>query len=110
MGDMIGKVKDLLSFLWNSWRDGTNGKIGVLCILFSILIFGRLLFGEVSLHRLIGNRWHLQDEIVQMNTEREKLEALEKHIQLIQTRSPDYVEEIAGKHLNIGSPKVKILR
>ena len=35
---------------------------------------------------------------------------LNKHIELLQNYSPDYVEELGLKYLNIGDPQVKILK
>ena len=107
---MWKKVKALMSFLWSAWRGSVRGKIGVALILFSVLILVRLFLGDVSIQKIIGDKFRLGREEIQLEQEKYKLHQMEKHISLLQNRSPDYVEELAQKHLNIGSPNVRVLK
>jgi len=56
------------------------------------------------------NIWRLNAAQTQLQAEQAKLEQLEKHIQLVQRNSPDYIEELGLKRLNIGDSKTKILK
>jgi Fe-S cluster assembly iron-binding protein IscA len=69
-----------------------------------------MIFGDISIQKIIGDKFKLQREEIQLTEEREKLRLMERHINLLQNRSPDYVEELAQKHLNIGNPNVRVLK
>jgi hypothetical protein len=42
--------------------------------------------------------------------EQQTLDKLHRHIKLLQNYSPDYVEELGLKYLNIGDSNIKILK
>ena len=107
---MWDKIKNFFGFLGRAWSGGYRGKIGLFCVFFAAFMFGRIFFGEVSAQRFVMNIWRLNAEQQQLATEKAKLEKLEMHIKLIQNYSPDYVEELGLKYLNIGDPKMKILK
>lgn len=107
---MWDKIKNFFSFLGAAWSGGIRGKIGLLCAIFAAFMFFRIFFGEVTLQRFVINIWKLGAEEEQLIAEQKKLEMFEKHIKLIQNYSPDYVEELGLKYLNIGDPRAKILK
>ncbi len=56
------------------------------------------------------NIWRLNAEQEQLPEEQKKLDSLARHITLIQDYSPDYVQELGLKYLNVGDPNFKILK
>ena len=87
-----------------------RGKIGVICTLFAVFVLVRMFFGEVTVQTFIGNIWKLQSEQKQLAAVTAQRDEIARHIQLLQQNSPDYVEELAQKYLNLGDPKTRILK
>ncbi len=107
---MKEKIKELLQFLVAGWRGGLRGKIGVLCIIFASVMFVRLFWGDVSIQRFIINIWKLNTDQSQLVTEQKKLTQTQHQIKLLHEYSPDYIEELSQKYLNMGSPDLRILK
>ena len=107
---MRDKIKNLFGFIGCAWRGGIRGKVGVLLTIFAGFMFFHLLFGEVNIARFVANIWHLDAEQTELANERLRLETMNRHIELLQNYSPDYVEELGLKYLNIGDAKFKILK
>ncbi len=110
MARMKEKIKNLFSFISRAWVGGLYGKIGVVCVAFATFMFVRIFLGDVNLQHFIINIWRLNTEEQQLTTETHTLEMLNWHIKLLQSYSPDYVEELGLKYLNIGNPEFKILK
>ncbi len=106
----MSKIKEFFRFLSRAWAAGFRGKVGIVAALFATLVFVRMFFGAVSIQGFVINVWRLNNEQHQLAAEKEKLGVLEHHIKLIQNYSPDYLEELGLRHLNIGDPKARILR
>ncbi len=77
---------------------------------FALFMFVRIFWGEVNVQKFVVNIWRLDAEQEHLARETEKLNLLQRHIELLQAYSPDYVEELGLKYLNIGDAKVKILK
>ncbi|MBO5947093.1 MAG: hypothetical protein J6Q44_03040 [Alphaproteobacteria bacterium] len=107
---MKGKIKNLFRFLGSAWSGGARGKLGIVLALFAGFMFVGLFWGDVSVQRFGYNMWQLGKEHEHLMTEQQTLDELQTHIKLLQNYSPDYVEELGLKYLNIGDPKVKILK
>ena len=107
---MKEKIKNLLTFIVNGWRASLRGKIGVICIIFACVMFIRLFFGEVSIQHFIIHVWKLNTEQSRLITEQQKLEQTKHKIKLLHEHSPDYVEELSQKHMNMGAPELRILK
>lgn len=107
---MKDKIKALLQFMVNGWRGGLRGKIGVVCMIFASVMFIRLFWGEVSIQRFVINIWKLNSEQSRLVTEQKKLVQTQHQIQLLQEHSPDYVEELSQKYMNMGAPELRILK
>lgn len=107
---MWEKIKNFFIFLGRAWTGGIRGKIGILCAIFAAFMFFRIFFGEVSAQRFVINIWRLNDEQEQLETEQSKLNSYLNHIKLIQNYSPDYVEELGLKYMNVGDAHAKILK
>ena len=107
---MKQKIKELLQFMGRGWRGGLRGKIGVLAAIFAFAMFIRIFIGEVTPQQFVMNFWRLDKTQTQLTVEEKKLAAVEQHIKLLQSRSPDYVEELSQKYLNMGDPNIRILK
>lgn len=107
---MKGKIKNLFSFLSRAWHGGARGKLGIILALFAGFMFIGLFWGDVNVQRFAMNTWHLNTATEQLDTEQHKLNQIEHHIELLQNYSPDYIEELGLKYLNIGDAQVKILK
>ncbi len=107
---MKEKIKELLQFIVNGWRGGLRGKIGVVCMIFACVMFVRLFWGDVSIQNFVINFWRLDHEQTQLVNEQKKLAQTEHHIKLLQDYSPDYVEELSQKYMNMGAPELRILK
>lgn len=107
---MKGKIKNLFSFISRAWSGGARGKLGVVLSLFACFMFIGMFWGDVSIQRFGVNIWRLHNEQKLLANEKQTLDDIRRHIQLLQNYSPDYVEELGLKYLNIGDPKAKILK
>lgn len=104
------KIKNFFGFIGRAWTGGIRGKIGMLCALFAVFMLVRMFFGDVSMQKFVINIWHLGAEQRQLASDTEKLTIYQNHIKLIQNYSPDYVEELGLKYLNVGPKDTKILK
>lgn len=107
---MKEKIKNFFGFIGAAWTGGIRGKIGILFAVFAAFMFVRIFWGEVNVQTFVINIWRLNTEQQQLAAEQEKLQSLQRHIELLQGYSADYVEELGLKYLNIGDPKIKILK
>ena len=110
MPPMKEKIKNLFKFLGRAWSGGGRGKLGIIFALFAAFMFIGLFFGDVNVQKFTMNIWHLNTAQEQLNAEQATLDTIQHHIELLQSYSPDYVEELGLKYLNIGDPKTKILK
>lgn len=110
MPPMKGKIKNFFGFIGHAWSGGIHGKAGIIFTLFAAFMFVRIFWGEVNVQKFVINIWRLNGEQQQLATEREKLDTLNRHIELLQGYSPDYIEELGLKYLNIGDARTKILK
>lgn len=106
----MGKIKNLFGFMGRAWAGGIRGKVGILFAIFAAFMFVRIFWGEVNVQKFIINIWRLNTEQHQLATQIDELTALQRHIELLQQYSPDYVEELGLKYLNIGDAEIKILK
>ena len=107
---MWENIKNFFGFLGRAWTGGVKGKLGIVFTLFAAFMFVRIFWGEVNVQKFIINIWRLNGEQQQLAMGKSKLEKLQRHTELLQGYSPDYVEELGLKYLNIGDAKVKILK
>ena len=107
---MKGKIKNLFTFLGSAWSGGARGKLGIILTLFAGFMFVGLFWGDVSIQRFGYNLWQLGNEREHLVAEQTTLKELQHHIELLQNYSPDYIEELGLKYLNVGDPRAKILK
>ncbi len=110
MANMWEKIKNLFGFLGRAWSGSIRGKIGILFAVFAAFMFVRIFWGEVNVQKFIINIWRLNTEQQQLDAEQQKMPPLARHIELIQEYSPDYIQELGLKYLNVGDANFKILK
>ena len=110
MTRMKEKIKNLFAFMARAWGGGFHGKMGVIMVIIAVFWSIGIFTGKTTLQGFIINIWRLNAAQEQLVTEQTKLEQLQKHIDLVQKNSPDYIEELGLKRLNMGDAKTKILK
>ena len=110
MTPMKGKIKNLFAFLGHAWAGGARGKLGIVFAAFAAFMFIGMFWGDVSIQRFTMNIWRLNQSEEHLAAEQDTLNKINQHIELLQNYSPDYVEELGLKYLNIGAPGTKILK
>ena len=110
MTPMKGKIKNLFAFLGRAWAGGIHGKMGIVFTTFAAFMFIGMFWGDVSIQRFTMNVWRLNQAEQHLADEQDTLNKINRHIELLQNYSPDYVEELGLKYLNIGAPGTKILK
>ena len=107
---MKEKIKNLFAFMGRAWAAGFHGKMGVFMTIVALFWSIGIFTGKTTLQGFIINIWRLNSAQEQLQQEQAKLTLLEKHIDLVQKNSPDYIEELGLKRLNMGDSKTKILK
>ncbi len=110
MARMKEKIKNLFSFISAAWGAGMHGKLGVIMTVVAIFWSIGIFTGKTTIQGFIINIWRLNSAQEQLASEQDKLHKLQMHIDLVQKNSPDYIEELGLKRLNMGDAKTKILK
>lgn len=110
MARMKEKIKNLFAFMGRAWAAGVHGKLGIVMLIVAIFWSIGIFTGKTTLQGFIINIWRLNSAQQQLVAEQTKLHQLQKHIDLVQKNSPDYIEELGLKRLNMGDAKTKILK
>jgi cell division protein FtsB len=107
MGEKIKSIAGIfLRGLFASWR----GMAGAALIVFSLYLFTGFFTGTTNVQNYVRNARELGQIDAKIAAVRAQLDATNSHIRLIQEHSPDFVSEMASKHLNLGDPKIMILK
>lgn len=107
---MKEKIKNLFAFMGRAWRASNRGKLGVVMAIVAVIVILRMFWGAASVQHFVAGAFHLHDETAGLSAETAKLADVNMRIRLIQEHSPDYIEELAETRLNLGDPKLKILK
>ncbi|MDR0803990.1 MAG: hypothetical protein LBO08_02790 [Rickettsiales bacterium] len=107
---MRDKIKNFFVFLGHGWTTGIRGKFGLVLLVFGVFLFSRLFFGDISIQGFVINAIKYDRGQHVLDSEMAKYNEIENHIKLIQEHSPDYMEEISIKYLNMANKKTKILK
>lgn len=110
MARMKDKIKNLFGFIGRAWAGGIHGKVGIFFALFALFMFVRIFWGDVNVASFVANIWHLNTERKELIAEQTKLEKIDRHIDLLENYSPDYVEELGLRYLNTGDAEYKVLK
>ena len=79
-------------------------------IVASIYFFVGLFTGVASIQNYFKNRRALNRADAKIETLQKDLGSVNLHIKLLQDFSPDFVAEMAIKYLNLGDPKMRVLK
>jgi len=107
---MVGKIKSVIGVFFRGAFGGWRGLVGLAIIAFSIYLVTGLFSGTTNIQNYIRNKRELATVDSRIEATRERLEATNQRIRLLQGHSPDFVAELAARHLNLGDPAVRILR
>ncbi|MBR6837948.1 MAG: hypothetical protein IKM94_00035 [Alphaproteobacteria bacterium] len=107
---MKEKIKNLFAFMGRAWNAGYHGKMGVIMVIVAFFWALGFFTGKNTIQGSIANIWRLNTAQEQLVIEQTKLEKLQRHIELTQKNSPDYIEELGLKRLNMGDAKTRILK
>lgn len=110
MTRMKEKIKNLFAFMARAWAAGFHGKLGVIMTVIAVFWSIGIFTGKTTLQGFIINIWNLNSAQEQLVAEQAKLHQLQQHIELVHRNSPDYIEELGLKRLNMGDSKTKILK
>ena len=109
---MKEKIKSFFAFLGRAWTTSSRGKLGIVLMLVSLIIFARLFCGTRNVQNFVINMWKLNHEREELTVAKQKLNELEHHIHLLKSASDssDYIEELGLQTLNLGNPEFKELK
>ena len=89
---------------------GGKGLVGILLIIISVYLLIGLLRGTTNIQSYAQNRKFLSGADAHITKLEQELTRTRLHISLIQSHSPDFISELAARHLNIGSPSVFMIK
>lgn len=104
------KIKNLFTFMGHAWAGGSRGKLGVVFAIIALVWTIGFFTGKNTIISAIANIWRMNAAQEQLVMEQTKLNKLEHHIELTKRNSPDYIEELGLKRLNMGDATTKILK
>ncbi len=109
---MWTKIKNFFDFVKSAWSCGARGKWGILFMIVAIFFFVRLFFGTQNVQSFVINAWRLNRNRSELAVAQKNLQQMQHHIYLLQhpNNSPDYIEELGLKALNLGNPEFKELK
>ncbi|MDR2685366.1 MAG: hypothetical protein LBB23_01170 [Rickettsiales bacterium] len=107
---MNRKIKELLEFLRLALLGGWQGFVGILLIPFAVYILYHIVFADGGVLNLIHKLRAEERVSSEIEDKRARLNDLNMRINLIKNHSPDYIEELMIKHLNMADPNVKVLK
>jgi len=107
---MWDKIKSALGVFFRGAFQSLSGFAGAAMVLLSLYFCFDLLTGTASLQNFIKNRRDLGRADTAIEIRQKQLDKVNMHIRLIQEHSPDFISEMALRHLNLGDPKVLIIK
>ncbi|MDR1071931.1 MAG: hypothetical protein LBL21_04800 [Rickettsiales bacterium] len=108
--DMWEKIKSMTGILIRGTLGGWRGALGALMAGLSVYFFVGLFTGVASVQNYFKNRVALGRADEKIAVLRKQLDAENLHIELLQKHSPDFISEMALRHLNLGDPQLMILK
>jgi hypothetical protein len=107
---VLSKIKSILGIflrgMFGSWR----GALGAALIALSIYLFIGFFTGTANIRNYIKNMAALRRADAIIEDKQKKLDETNLHIKLLQEYSPDFVSEMALRHLNIGDPELFMIK
>ena len=107
---MREKIKSLARIFLRGSIGGWRGLVGLALTIFSVYLLTGLFSGTTNVQNYIRNKRELGQIDARIEAAQTALETRNRHIRLLAEGSPDFVSEMAAKHLNLGNPDVMILK
>ena len=104
------KIKSLALTFVRGATGGLQGFIGAALTIISVCFLAGLFTGTTNIQTYFRNRNALGNTDAKIESLQGQLDAANLHIKLIQSHSPDFISEMALKYLNLGDPKMMILK
>ena len=89
---------------------GAKGFVGILLAAISIYLLIGLFRGTTNVQSFARNRQFLAGADARIVALESELNRTKLHISLIQSHSPDFISELAARHLNLGDPNAFMIR
>ena len=89
---------------------GLSGIAGILMIILSLYFLTGLFRGTTNVQTYFANRRSLAEMNDRIATLELQLERVNLHIRLMQEQSPDFISEMAARHLNLADPNAVMIR
>jgi len=107
---MWEKIKSVILFFVRGSVQGWRGPLGAAMIIFSVYLCFGFFTGVTNIQNYIRNLRELERIDARTEMTRKRLEATNRHLKLLSEHSPDFVSEMALRHLNMGDPAMMIIR
>jgi cell division protein FtsB len=107
---MWDKIKSAFTVFFTGMFSSGRGLLGAAMVAVSIYFFIGLFTGIASIQNYIRNLNATHTSTARIEAEQKKLDTINLHIKLLQEHSPDFVSEMALRHLNMGDPKSLIIK
>jgi cell division protein FtsB len=107
---MWEKIKSTALIIVRGTFSSWHGLLGMTMICVSLYFSIGLFNGIASIQNYFRNRIALGKADARIEALQNQLDAETLHIKLIQTHSPDFISEMARRHLNLGDPRLLILK
>lgn len=107
---MFEKIKSCIGIFLRGSVSGWRGIVGAALIIFSFYLCLGFFTGVTNIPNYIRNKNQLGKIDARIESTRAKLNRTNLHIQLLKEQSPDFVSEMALKHLNLGDTNLLIIK
>jgi len=107
---MRDKIKSAIGIFFRGATSSVQGAFGAALTLLSFYLLFGLFSGDASIQNYISHQRALRTADAKTRHLADELETTERHIELIQRHSPDFISEMAAKHLNLGDPEVMMIK
>jgi cell division protein FtsB len=107
---MWDKIKSAFTVFFTGMFSSMRGFLGAAMVAVSVYFFVGLFTGVASIQNYIKNLNSMHTSTSRIEAEQQKLDTINHHIKLLQEHSPDFVSEMALRHLNMGDPKSLIIK
>jgi cell division protein FtsB len=107
---MLDKIKSAARVFFHGMTSSLTGLSGAVLVVLSLYLLAGLFTGVANVQNFIKNWNELGKTDSKIAALQQQLDRTNLHIKLLQQHSPDFVSEMALRHLNLGDPKLMIIK
>ena len=107
---MLGKIKSIIKRVIAATFVSRQGFVGAFLTALAIYFCVGLVTGTANIQNYFRNRATLAQTDAKIADLGRQLEVENRNIKLLQSHSPDFVSEMALRHLNMGDPKIMMIK